>query len=76
MNLASANEGEQIGEACRAVGKVLAELWARVEQSMCSLPLVALSTVQSVSSTSSRNIGYKIAAHGAKRLHVGYIWKS
>ena len=56
-----------MSEACRAVGKLLAELWATFEQSTRGLTLVALSSVQSFS-TSSESIGYKIDAHGAKRL--------
>ena len=57
------------------MGKLLAELWARVEQSTCGLPLVALSAVQSFS-TSSQSIGYKIVARGAKRLDIVSTWKS
>ena len=53
-------------EACRAVGKLLAELWARVEQSTCGLTLVAFSAVQSFSS-SLREHGKRLAAHGAEQ---------
>ena len=53
-------------EACRAVGKLLAELWARVEQSTCGLTLVAFSAVQSFSS-SLREHRKRLAAHGAEQ---------
>ena len=55
-----------MSEACRAVGKLLAELWARVEQSTCGLTLVAFSAVQSFSS-SLREHGKRLAAHGAEQ---------